>query len=74
MTPRKRLALYVYSWGPRFRVPGMAVLDRKGQECTLVARGAMNSALVEFEDGHLAVISRNALRKRLGARRLSGVY
>jgi hypothetical protein len=65
--------MYIYSWGPRFCVPGLPVLDRKGQRCALLARGAMNSALVEFEDGYLAVISRNALRKgRLaldGARR-----
>ena len=54
---------YRYVWGPRFRVPGMPVLDRKGQTCRLLARGRMNSALVEFEDGYLAVVSRNALRR-----------
>jgi hypothetical protein len=54
---------YRYSWGPRFCVPGLPVLDRKGQFCRVLARGAMNSALVEFADGYQAVISRNALRK-----------
>lgn len=30
----------------------------------VLTRGAMNSALVEFEDGQREVISRNAIRKR----------
>ncbi len=56
--------MYVYVWGPRFRVPGLPVLDRKGQLCHVLVRGGMNSALVKFvSDGELAVISRNALRK-----------
>lgn len=54
---------YIYSWGPRFTVSGLPVLSRKGERCELIARGAMNSALVRFGDGGLAVISRNALRK-----------
>lgn len=36
---------------------------RKGEPCAVVARGAMNSALVEFEDGYRAVTSRNGLRR-----------
>lgn len=55
--------VYRYSWGPRFVVPGLHVLDRKGQLCVLIARGSMNSALVEFEDGVRHVVSRNALRR-----------
>lgn len=56
--------VYIYSWGPRFRVRGMLVLDRKGQRCRLLIRGKrMNSCLVEFEDGYQAVVSRNALRR-----------
>lgn len=56
--------VYRYAWGPRFRVPGLPVLDRKGELCRVIARGTMNSALVEFlSDGERAVISRNALRK-----------
>lgn len=55
--------IYRYVWGPRFRVPGLPVLDRKGQLCRVLARGAMNSAAVEFEDGYTAIVSRNALRR-----------
>lgn len=54
---------YRYSWGPRFVVPGLPVLSRKGEACRMLARGAMNSALVEFEDGYQAIVSRNALRR-----------
>lgn len=50
---------YVYSWGPR-----LMGFNRKGQFCRVLARGAMNSALIEFEDGFQAVVSRNALRRR----------
>jgi len=53
---------YLYSWGPRGNLPG--ALSRKGQHCALLARGSMNSALVQFPDGTLAVVSRNALRRR----------
>jgi hypothetical protein len=58
---------YIYSWGPRGKMPG--AMSRKGQCCRIVAppsgsKAGMNSALVEFADGFLAVISRNALRKR----------
>lgn len=55
--------IYRYRWGPRFRVPGLPVLDRKGQHCRVICRGRMNSALIQFEDGYLAVVSRNAPRK-----------
>lgn len=55
--------MYIYSWGPRFRVPGLSVLDRKGERCRVLVRGGFNSALVEFDDGEQAIISRNALRK-----------
>lgn len=33
------------------------------RKCRVLARGAMNSALVEFESGQREVISRNAIRK-----------
>ena len=55
---------YVYVWGPRLKIPGMAVLGRKGQQCRVLARGKMNSALVEFADGEQYVVSRNALRRK----------
>src|ERR1017187_315784 len=39
-------------------------MDRKGQLCRVIVRGkTMDSALVEFEDGFQAVVSRSALRK-----------
>lgn len=36
---------------------------RKGQRCRVLARGTMNSALIEFEDGVRHVVSRYAFRK-----------
>jgi len=38
-----------------------------GRRCRIVARGAMNSRLIEFEDGTLHVVSGNALRKAKGS-------
>ena len=37
--------------------------DRKGQLCRVLARGKMNSILVEFEDGFRVITSRYAVRK-----------
>lgn len=58
---------YRYNWGPRIKgwpaESPLKQLDRKGQTCTVLARGAMNSALVQFADGYRAVVSRNALRR-----------
>lgn len=48
--------LYIYRWrkyGTHFT----------GRRCKVLARGKMNSAMVEFENGERAVCSRNALRK-----------
>jgi hypothetical protein len=45
---------YVYFWNR---------MNRKGQLCRVLAQGKMNSCLIEFQDGYLAVTSRNALRK-----------
>lgn len=64
---------YIYTWGPRMK--GLSVAHdarwqaRKGAGCTIVARGAMNTALVEFGDGSREFISRNALRRALPDRR-----
>lgn len=49
---------YLYTWGNNTK---RAML--KGQKCQVIARGSLNSALVEFEDGRREIISRNALRK-----------
>ena len=37
--------------------------DRNGQKCRVLARGKMNSILVEFEDGYRVITSRYAVRK-----------
>ncbi|WP_294260765.1 hypothetical protein [uncultured Sphingomonas sp.] len=37
--------------------------DRFGQRCRVLARGTMNSAQIEFEDGTRHIVSRNAFRK-----------
>jgi hypothetical protein len=59
---------YRYAWGPRWKGwpadSALKQLDRKGALCRVIARTkAMNSALIEFEDGEGAVVSRNALRR-----------
>jgi hypothetical protein len=48
---------YVWAWAVR------PTPSRKGQRCRVLVRGAMNSALVEFEDGYRVVTSRNGLRR-----------
>lgn len=45
---------YVYFWHR---------MNRKGQRCAVTARGKMNSCRVQFEDGFVAITSRNAIRK-----------
>ena len=35
----------------------------KGKRCRIRGKGKMNSCLLEFEDGHQMVTSRNAIRK-----------
>lgn len=45
-------------WWWRARLP-----ERKGQRCRVLARGAMNTILVEFEDGERVYTSRYAVRK-----------
>lgn len=45
---------YVYRW---------AALDRKGQQCQVLARGSMNSVLLHFDDGFTVVTSANSIRR-----------
>lgn len=45
-------------WWWRSRLP-----ERKGQRCRILARGSMNSAKVQFEDGLVTITSRWAVRK-----------
>jgi hypothetical protein len=47
---------YIYRWDQQ---------GRKGHPCRVLARGKMNSCLVEFEDGYQMVTSRNAIRKAI---------
>ena len=37
--------------------------ERHGTRCAILARGTMNSALIQFEDGTRHVVSRFAIRK-----------
>lgn len=52
-------AEFVWFWRPSWWRP----VDRKGKPCRVVARGKMNSILVEFEDGFRVVTSRYAVRR-----------
>ena len=53
-----RMAAASHYWRVRTKLP-----ERFGQRCRVLARGKMNSCLVEFEDGWLVVTSRNFVRK-----------
>ena len=56
------MVTYVWRWGPcggKHPETGR----RKGESVELLARGRCNSALVRFEDGLLAVVSRNGIRR-----------
>lgn len=47
---------YVFRWSK--------YVPWKGRVCRVLARGALNTALVQFEDnGKKAIVSRNALRR-----------
>lgn len=52
---------YVYRWRNNEKRASLY-----GSACRVLARGALNSALVEFENGQREVISRNALRREVG--------
>ena len=45
-------------WRVRTKLP-----ERFGQPCRVLARGKMNSCLVEFSDGYRVITSRNFVRK-----------
>lgn len=47
-----------YYWRVKTKFP-----ERKGQRCRVLVRGAMNSCLVEFEDGFRVITSRNYIRR-----------
>lgn len=59
---------YFWAWGQKpgwdkGTPPRMFDRSRKGERCRVVARGRMNSALVQFPDGYAVVTSRNGLRR-----------
>lgn len=65
---------YVWIWRQRTITPPLVTapvrvpwfgdgIDRTGQHCRVLARGGMNSAWLEFEDGHQVVTSRGGLRR-----------
>jgi hypothetical protein len=59
---------YRWAWGQkpgydRGTMPRVFDRDRKGERCAVLARGKMNSALIEFEDGYRVITSRNGLRR-----------
>lgn len=45
-------------WRWRVNLP-----ERHGQRCRVIARGTLNSAEIEFEDGTRHIVSRYAFRK-----------
>jgi hypothetical protein len=52
--------MHLWRWGTcGGRYPELGL--RKGQLCRVVARGAKNSCLIEFEDGVRFIASRNGL-------------
>jgi hypothetical protein len=54
---------YIWRWGTcGGKYPELG--KRRGQPCRVVARGAMNSCLIRFEDGVGFVASRNGLKRR----------
>ena len=57
--------LYVWFWRKKLG-------DRKDQPCRVLARGRMNSIMVEFEDGYKVITSRFAVRLRAAAGRAIG--
>ena len=58
---------HIYRWGNN-----SIRAARKGQRCRVIARGAMRSVLVEFEDGHRMVTSARAV-SRLSGREMTQV-
>ena len=51
-------AQFDHVWFWRSRLP-----ERKGERCRVLARGRMNSILVEFTDGYRTITSRYAVRR-----------
>jgi hypothetical protein len=60
---------HIWFW----RANWMRRIERKGQRCQVLVRGAKNSVLVEFEDGFQVVTSRYAVRRINGERKAGAV-
>lgn len=58
--------MMTHVWRVYHRLPAPHGPERKGQPCRVLARGRMNSCLVEFEDGYRVVTSRFFVRKVKG--------
>jgi hypothetical protein len=62
---RKRSAVtafvYPYRYAWKNNTKRATLHDRA---CRVIARGAMNSIMIEFEDGQQEIVSRNAIRLR----------
>jgi len=57
--------LYEYRWGNHKTAAGKFRLQFKGRTCKILARGKLNSRLVQFVDnGELLNCSGNALMRR----------
>lgn len=50
--------IYRYTWGNNEKRKAL-----KGKRCKLIACGALNSVLIEFENGKKVVSDRRALRR-----------
>jgi hypothetical protein len=61
MKPKKTSHPYPYIW--HWKPNALRTLDRKGQRCRIVCRGAMNTVMLEFEDGYRVTTSGNGLRR-----------
>jgi hypothetical protein len=54
--------LYRYRWDRSFGMPSLEG-KRKGELCEVLMRLKRNNAVVQFQDGFTAIVSRNALKK-----------
>lgn len=55
---------YIWRWGKSKWAPfGYPLAEYKGARCRVLARGKLNSCLLEFEDGFKTITSRNGLKK-----------
>jgi hypothetical protein len=58
-TPNPSAYKYYYAWKNNSKRETMYK-----RACRVIARGAMNSCMVEFEDGQREIVSRNAVKVR----------